>query len=49
MIRATVEVIPWSETHVIQTRNYDRLQKIIMIFFGRAMLEVKKKKTHYHY
>ena len=43
MIRATIKVIPWRETHVIQTRNYDRLQKIIMVFLAAQCSKLKKK------
>ena len=42
MIRATIKVIPWRETHVIQTRNYDRLQKIIMVFLAAQCSKLKK-------
>ena len=45
MIRATIKVIPWGETHVIQARSYDQLKKDYYGIFGRAMLEVKKKKN----
>ena len=40
MIRATIKVIPWRETHVIQPAAKDYYG-----IFGRAMLEVKKKSS----
>ena len=43
MIRETIKVISWRETHVIQTRNYDRLQKIIMVFLAAQCSKLKKK------
>ena len=42
--QSTIKVIYWRETHVIQTKkNYDRLQKIIMVFLAAECSKLKNK------